>query len=227
MKRLLIIIPAYNEEAKISSTIEELRHISMPGIKIDLVVVNDGSTDRTKKITSKKRLVVIHHIINRGLGAALSTGFSYALMNNYDFVMTFDADGQHSARNIITVINPLLRDQVDVVIGSRLLSPHGMPKIRYLINLLSNFVTFMLFNIWTTDSQSGMRAFTLRALKRMHIKSQRMEVSSEILKEISRLKLKYCEVPIKSVYTKYSLSKGQKISNAPNVFWKLMLQRFS
>ncbi len=202
---------------------KKLLHIN----KIDFLVIDDGSTDNTALIAREHKVITCRHIINRGLGAALATGFKYALIHNYDYVVTFDADGQHKATDVLKIVSPLINNTADVVIGSRLLYRKGMPIARRLINILSNIITLLLFKVWTTDSQSGFRSFNKNALKKIRIKSQRMEVSSEIFKEISRLRLKVSEVPIQSLYTNYSLRKGQKITNAPNVFWKLLQQQFS
>ena len=226
MKKLLIVIPAFNEEKVIKTVLNNIPKKIQSSISVDRLVIDDGSTDKTGIISSRSNTIVVRHFINRGLGAALATGFKYAIIHNYDFVVTFDADGQHSIYDIKTVLMPLLKQKVDVVIGTRIYKNSSMPMIRKIVNYFSNFVTLLLFNIWTTDSQSGLRAFTVESLRKIKIRSQRMEVSSEIYKEISRLKLSFTEVPIQSIYTRYSLQKGQKISNAPNVFWKLLLNKF-
>lgn len=227
MKRLLIVIPAFNEEKSIGKVINSLSIKIKEISKIDLLVVDDGSKDDTTRIALKTHARLLRHIINRGLGSALATGFKYALLKDYDFVITFDADGQHRAKDITRILEPLISGRADVVIGSRLKNPGRMPMARKLVNIFSNLLTFFLFNIWTTDSQSGLRGFNKAALKKIKIRSQRMEVSSEIFKEISRLNLRLTEVPIETIYTNYSLSKGQPITNAPNVFWRLIFSRFS
>lgn len=225
--KLLIIIPAYNEEKMIGKVIDSLKKYKK-NKNTDLLVIDDGSLDNTYKTVKQKKVTVIRHIINRGLGVSLGTGFAYAAEHDFDYVVTFDADGQHQAADINKIIKPLTKRKADVVIGSRLIDPaNKMPKLRKIINYLSNIATFILFNLWTTDSQSGLRGFNREAVLKIKIKSQRMEVSSEIFKEIKRLKLSMIEVPIKSVYTDYSIQKGQPVSNAPNVFWKLILHKFN
>lgn len=226
MARLLVVIPAFNEEATIGQVLNSLPKTLSDSTFLDTVVIDDGSTDRTADVVKKHRVTLLHHIINRGLGAALGTGFDYARKKQYDFVVTFDADCQHDAKDIARMIIPLQKRTVDIVIGSRWLDKTNMPFIRRIVNYLSNLVTFLLFNVWTTDSQSGLRAFSRSAIKRMMIRSQHMEVSSEIFKEINRLNLPFVEIPIRAIYTDYSLKKGQPISNAPVVFWKLLLHRF-
>jgi len=151
VKRLLIIIPAFNEAEMIGFVLDalpkKLPHIS----QIDTLVVDDGSSDATPQIVIKKKKKLLRHILNRGLGATLATGFAYAVNNKYDFVITFDSDGQHQATDISKITNPLVKNQADVVIGSRLLIGIGMPIPRKIINIFSNVLTLLLFNVWTTD----------------------------------------------------------------------------
>src|SRR3990167_3233552 len=106
MARLLIMIPAYNEQGAIEAVLKSLP-VRVLGIKTDVLVVDDGSTDETAMIAQKFRAYVMRHIINRGLGAALATGFAYARKKGYQFVLTFDADGQHQASDIPRLVRPL------------------------------------------------------------------------------------------------------------------------
>lgn len=225
--RLLIIVPAYNEAKIIGYVLRSLPKKIKNIDSISTVVVDDGSTDKTADIARRNRCFVVRHIINRGLGAALGTGFEYALRTNATVIVTFDADGQHKQKDIIRIIAPLLAGTADVVIGSRLLSLKGMPLVRLVVIFFSNLFTMLLTNMWTTDSQSGLRAFSRHSLERIKISSLGMEVSSEIFEKIKKNKLRLAEVPITPIYTSYSLKKGQKISNAPNVAWRLLLQQFN
>lgn len=226
MVRLLIVIPAFNEVQTIRHVIQGIPR-KIDGIDtVDILVVDDGSTDETHKAAAKTGVRIVTHIMNRGLGAALGTAFEYARNKKYDFLVTFDADGQHNPADITEVVSSLVHQRAEVVIGSRLLKGKDMPIMRKAVNQVSNIITWMLFGIWTSDSQSGFRGFSGKALEKIQIRSQHMEVSSEIFKEIARLELKTIEVPITCIYTEYSLMKGQRLQNAPNVFFKLMLHRF-
>jgi glycosyltransferase involved in cell wall biosynthesis len=171
------------------------------------------------------RVVLLRHKINRGLGAALGTGLAYARARGADFAITFDADGQHAPDDIAAVLSPLLAGEVDAVIGSRLISPKGMPWYRVVGNRGLNVFTFLLYGLWTTDSQSGLRGFSRSALERIEVRTERMEVSSEFIREIRRLRLKWKEVPIQAIYTDYSLQKGQSNWNAFTILFRLVLQR--
>jgi len=224
MKRL-IIVPAYNEAPVISKTLSLLKKTLKGKGSFDILVVNDGSQDNTAQQASLPGIKVLTHGLNRGLGGALGTGLEYAKRNNYDLAVTFDADGQHDPQDLIKAIKPIEQKKVDLVIGTRTKSHQGqMPIDRKLINWASNLVTKILFGVWTSDSQSGFRAFSKKAINCIEIKTERMEVSSEIFSEVKRHRLKISEIPIRVIYTDYSRSKGQSNLNAINVLYKLLLR---
>ncbi len=223
----LIIVPAYNEGKVIFATLTNLKNTLKHSGNFDIVVVDDGSVDNTYQEVQKARVVALQHKLNRGLGGALSTGLEYAKRGGYDIAVTFDADGQHSPTDIAKAIAPLKKNKADVVIGTRTLSKKGqMPFDRQIISWISNAITWILFGIWTTDSQSGFRAFSKKALQLIEIKTQQMEVSSEFFAEIKRHNLRLAEVPITVIYTSYSRNKGQSNLNAFNILGKLLLRLF-
>lgn len=216
------VIPAYNEEATIADVLTITRAY-VDGI----IVVDDGSTDRTAEIAGAQGVTVVRHGINRGLGAAIGTGFAAAQKLGADVVITLDADGQHDPVEIQSFIQAI-EQGADVVIGSRMLTGLvGMPWYRRVAQLLGNLVTFFLFGAWVTDSQSGFRAFTASALEKIQIKTNRMEVSSELVAETKRNRLTLVEVPIKAIYTEYSLSKGQSFLVGLKTLLKLVLRRIN
>lgn len=224
-KLLTIIIPAFNEQKTLPGVLKlipkKIKHVS----KIQIVVIDDGSVDLTSKV-AVNRAFVVRHIINRGLGAAITTGFRIAKKNKSDCAVTIDADGQHDPKYIPLFVDKVINEKFDVVVGSRLLSKKnsGMPLTRKFVNRMANIITWIITGFWTTDSQSGFRAFSKKAIENINLTTQRMEVSSEVFREIKKNNFKYCEVPIKSIYTDYSLKKGQSIFNAPNVFFKLLIR---
>ena len=138
--------------------------------------------------------------------------------------MTLDADGQHDSGDIPKVIAPIFYSHADVVIGTRWLTKSTAPLARKIINKLANVVTYVFFGVGTSDSQSGFRAFSKRAIGNLKLNADGMEVSSEVFKEIKRNQLRYKEVTIIPVYTQYSQAKGQRISNSINVFFQLLLR---
>jgi glycosyltransferase involved in cell wall biosynthesis len=224
--KMLIGIPAYNEENMLGKAIKSLPKKIKGMEKIDILVVDDGSFDKTSDVAAKSGAVVIRHIINRGLGGALKTIFAYARRLDYDVLVTFDADGQHIGSDLPRLVDVYKDMKTDVVIGSRWKGEKHKPLVRYIINQLANYLTFMLFGIWTSDSQSGFRLFGRKAVRTINIQTDGMEVSSEIFREIKKNNLSFYEAPIKTVYTDYSRFKGQPISNSLNVFIQLLLRLF-
>ena len=155
--KLLILIPAYNEEKTLAKVIKTLPKKINGITQKEVVVVNDGSNDQTAQVAQKSGVTVISHYLNRGLGGALGTGFEYARKNNFDILITFDADGQHDPQDIEPVLKPIIHQKADISIGSRLKNPKGMPWYRIVGIWGLNLFTFMFFWVWTTDSQSGLR----------------------------------------------------------------------
>lgn len=223
--KLAIVIPAYNEASTIGPVILQVQAVGLPGFKKEIIVVNDGSSDRTDEIVRSTGAVVVRHLLNRGYGGALGTGIEAALRWGADILVTCDADGQHSPDDIRKVADPIRMGQADVVIGSRMLETGGMPLIRRIANRVANLVTWVLFGIHTTDSQSGLRAFSRSAAMQIRIRGNNFEVSSEICGEIGRHRLKFIEVPIKTIYTDYSLSKGQGFTVGLKTLVRLILTK--
>jgi glycosyltransferase involved in cell wall biosynthesis len=221
--KILIIIPAYNEAPAlgrvIRGIIKQLPHV-------EILVVDDGSVDATTDVAQLAGAEVVRHPLNRGLGGAIGTGLLYAKRNNYDACITFDADGQHYADDLLVMMRILAAEKVDVVIGSRFLRNNTIPYDRVILNAGANLLTWFLFGVYSSDSQSGFRGFSRKAIQSIRIKTQRMEASSELFGEIARVGLRYKEIPIRVRYTNYSRLKGQKNSNAWPIFSKLVLRLF-
>ncbi|MDP2750654.1 MAG: glycosyltransferase family 2 protein [Nanoarchaeota archaeon] len=222
--KIIVVIPAYNEEKSIGIVIDGLKK---EGYK-NIIVIDDGSKDKTFEIARSKDVYVFRHKLNRGLGGALGTAIEAANKMNAEIVVTFDADGQHIPTDVMRMAAPILKGEADAVIGSRLLDKNlvkGMPLVRRIGNFGFNLITFLLFGVKTTDSQSGLRAFSKKAARLIKIKTNRMEVSSEFIKEIGAHNLKLKEIAIKPVYTSYSLKKGQTNLNALKILAKLILKK--
>ncbi len=220
MKNVYVVIPAYNEASVIGSVIDSIKKEGFTNI----IVVDDCSTDDTFAIAFKKNVTVLRHIINRGAGAATKTGLDFARTQKADFVVTIDADGQHDPTEIKRLVKKA--STYDVVIGSRLINPKGMPFSRKLVNKIGSIITYILYGIYVRDSQSGFKLFTKRALEKIEIKFDRYEFCSEVLHEIKQKKLTFIEVPITPIYTEYSLSKGQHFTNGFRMVFKMIWRFF-
>jgi len=224
--KIAIIVPAYNEEKTLGHVLKSIPRRFPDVEKVEIVVISDGSFDKTVEIAKKAGITLIEHDLNRGLGGALGTGFEYAKKNGFDALLTFDADGQHHGEDIWPVLRPIVYKKAEVVIGSRLKNSIGMPWYRRVGIWGLNLFTYFFFWTWTSDSQSGLRAFSRRAIEEINLQSNRMEVSSEFFYEINKKNLKLKEVPIKSIYTDYSLAKGQKNINGFVIIARLIFRRF-
>ncbi|AKM79457.1 MAG: Glycosyl transferase family 2 [Candidatus Beckwithbacteria bacterium GW2011_GWB1_47_15] len=228
MKKIILILPALNEASVIGQTLQGVKRVAknLPG-KSEIVVVNDGSKDKTAAVAKKFGATVLSHKINRGLGASLSTGLKYARMQQADFAVTLDSDGQHDPEDIKKIIRPLIAGEADIVIGSRLLEPQGrMPLLRQINNRLFNLFTLLIFGMYTTDSLSGFRGFSKPAIDKLELKTERMEVSNEFFSEIKRNKFRFTEVPIQVIYTPYSIRKGVRPGNVFAIIFRLLLRLF-
>jgi polyprenyl-phospho-N-acetylgalactosaminyl synthase len=202
---LFVVIPAFNEEKKVGKVISKLKDAGYSNI----VVVDDGSKDKTFEI-AQKGCFALSHMLNRGQGAAIKTGIEFALTKNADIIVTFDADGQFLVEDIKKIVEPVLNKKTDITLGSRFLGKAvNIPFSKKIVLKLGTLVVFLLYGIKVTDSQCGLRAISRKAAMRINLKSDRMEHAADFFSEIMRNKLKYMEVPITVIYNKYSLEKGQ------------------
>lgn len=225
--KLAIILPAYNEAGSIESVLKKLPK-KIQGIdKIISVVIDDGSTDHTFYLAQKYTKYVARHVINLGVGAALTTGFEAAKKLKVDLVVTLDADGQHNPKDVQKLINPIVQGKADIIIGTRMRNTTGMPTVKVFGNWCMNVMTWVLFRKWSSDTQSGMRAISNKALKKLELHSLGYEICSEMVGEAKRNKLKLKEVAIETIYTDYSKAKGQSIINAINIFTRLIFIKIS
>lgn len=220
---IFILIPAYNEASKIGDVVRCLQEHGYQNI----LVINDGSKDQTAIEAQKAGATVLSLIINRGQGAALRTGLSFLAEHiTPRAIITFDADGQHQAKDIDKMIAVLEEDQADIVLGSRFLEKgQNVPFIRYCILKMGILFTNVISDVSLTDTHNGFRALNETAYKNIEIFHRGMEHASDIIEEISKKKLRYKEVPVDIVYTDYSKIKGQKTSNFIKIAIKVILKK--
>lgn len=225
--KLAIIIPAYNEEKTIKKVLTNLPSKIIGIDDIVSIVIDDGSSDNTFTLAKDYASYAIRHIINLGVGASTITGIKLAKKIKADLVLTMDADNQHNPKDIKKLIKPILDNDTDMVIGVRNFSIKGMPFLKIIGNWVMNIVTFLIFGIWSFDSQSGMKVFNKKVYNKIRLYSSGYEICSEFLGEIKRNKLRFKEVPIDTIYSNYSKRKGQSIINGINIFIKAILIKFS
>jgi glycosyltransferase involved in cell wall biosynthesis len=220
-KRVAIVIAAYNEGSVIADVVRDaLRLFPL------IVVVDDGSPDDTGAAALLGGAVVLRHPINLGQGAALQTGIEYALGQDVDFVVTFDADGQHRPEDVQKMLEELADNGKQVALGSRFLGETvGMPVSRRWLLKAATVFTRITTGLRVTDAHNGLRTFRRDAAQAITIRQNRMAHASEILEEIGRKKLTYCEVPVTIHYTDYSKAKGQSGLGAFNILIDLLVAR--
>lgn len=220
------VIPAFNEEKAIGDVVKKLRaQADKANISYQIVVVDDGSKDNTAAVARRSGAYVIRHILNTGAGGATATGLSYAQQNGFDLATTLDADGQHSAGDVVKGIEIMKDGEADLLIGSRLIDATGMSRAKIIGNRGLSTITYLLFGISITDSQSGLRIFSKRALEELKWKTSGYEFCSEMLWRAKQQGLRVEEYPIKAIYTDYSKSKGQNNWNAVNIVKSLVRRR--
>lgn len=226
--KVCVIIPAYNEASVIKDVVVGVhRELKKTAFSYEIVVVDDGSRDSTGTEAASGGATVIRHILNSGAGAATATGLSFAQQNGFDAAATMDADGQHMPSDVVKGFQILQTSDADLLIGSRLIDSKGMSRVKILGNKGLSFITYLLFGINITDSQSGLRIFSRRSLEQLRWKTSGYEFCSEMLWRANQIGLTIDEFPIKAIYTDYSKAKGQNNWNAVNIIKSLLKRRIT
>jgi glycosyltransferase involved in cell wall biosynthesis len=220
---VFIIIASYNEQA---STVLTIAKLFTHGF-YNIVLVDDGSLEPLTIKSLSQKVLLIKHPINLGQGAALQTGVEVAKKHGADIVVHFDADGQHEASDIAPLIQPLLENRADVVLGSRFMegAKSNISFGRKLFLQIARIVNFFFTGLWLSDAHNGLRALNKAALQKIVLTENRMAHASEILSLIKKHQLRWCEVPVNILYTNYSKQKGQKPVNAIHIFFDLLLKK--
>lgn len=219
---VFVIIPAYNEGAVILSVIEQFKLYNYK-----IVVVDDGSDEKLDNILHKLPVYLLRHVVNLGQGAALQTGIEFAMSQNAEYVVTFDADGQHNINDIEKLLLVLQQQNADVVLGSRFLigSAHNMPSKRKLLLQFARRLNFVFTGLMLSDAHNGLRAMNRKAALSIQLTENRMAHATEILSQIKKNKLRYKEVPVSITYTNYSRKKGQTLASGFRIFFDLLLNK--
>ena len=192
--KIAIIIPAYNEEKNIEELLKRFKDFPRKSI----IVVDDGSSDRTSSIVERYGATLLKHKKNLGKGMAHRTAFEYVLKNCFEGVVTMDADGQHTPEEIERFIKA--KDSADILIGTRRMALANMPLERYLTNKVSSLVVSLIASQRVFDSQSGFRYISSEVLRNIPLKTRRFDTESEILIKAGRMGFKIGYVPISTIY---------------------------
>ena len=219
--RIWVVVAAYNEATVIAKVAADVQSAGY-----SLVVVDDGSQDGTAHAAEAAGAAVVRHPINLGQGASLQTGIEYVLSRGAEFVVTFDADGQHRASDIAGLIEALTRNGAEFALGSRFLTDStNAPPSRRLLLKAATWFTRLTTGLRISDTHNGFRAMTRRGAGAIHLRQNRMAHASEILDQIARSGLKYVEAPVTIEYSAYSLAKGQRLSDGVMILVDLFARR--
>ena len=217
--KIFIVVPAFNEARRIGEVLSGLEKTKLP-----VVVIDDGSSDRTFEIVKKYKVTALRHKINLGKGSAMKTGAEAAFSMGADAVIFMDSDGQHKIEDLPQFTKALKTGKYDIVFGSRNLGM-GMPLERYIGNKLASVLVNVLFGIYVSDLISGYRALTRKAFEKINWESTGYGVETEMVVKCARLGLKHCEVPVATVY--YDKFKGVSVIDAIGIFFDVFRWRIT
>lgn len=221
-----VVIPAYNEERTVgnvvSGTISTMESLRMP---YELIVVDDGSNDNTRRIASRYKATVLSNGKNRGKGYALRKGFQCA---QGDIIVTIDSDGTHKPKEIPDLIQPLFNG-VDIVVGSRFLGHvnNSTSRLNRLGNFLFNVSIMILTGKRITDSQTGFRAFKKEFLQRFNLESVGYEIETEITVKGLKNGFVYQEKPVSCEKRTYNISKLKILSDGIKILKTIFKANFA
>jgi len=216
-----VVIAAFNEELVIRQTIFDLKeHLD------HIVVVDDCSSDGTASIAMQLGVHVLRHPINLGQGAAIQTGIDFAIQNHANYIVTFDADGQHNPAEILPMIMMVHEKGVEVGIGSRFMgeAKNISYERKLLLKLALWYTRFFNPGLDITDVHNGFRVLSSNFCKQFRFQQNRMAHASEILSHLSKSRTAFIEYPVTITYTDYSVAKGQRGINAVRIMMELAMK---
>lgn len=215
-----VVIPLYNEASVITGVIHDLLSV-FPNV----VCIDDGSSDGGGELAHSAGARIVTHPINLGQGAALQTGFEYALERNARYVVTFDADGQHRVEDAAAMVDRARTEDLAIVFGSRFLDERTKPGIlKKAVLKTAVAVTNWTTKTRLTDAHNGLRVIREDALRQIKLKQDRMAHGTEIIVQLGRTGLPYAEQPVEVLYTDYSKAKGQSLLNSVNILIDLIIR---
>ena len=216
-----LVVPLFDEEAVIADVVRDARRTFH-----NVVVVDDGSSDHGADAAASAGAVVVRHPVNLGQGAALQTGFEYALsVPSMRWVVTFDADGQHQVSDVLQMLDKARAEDLQVVFGSRFLDDRTTPSLmKKAVLRLAVGYTNLSTGTRLTDAHNGLRLMSREVVEGLDITQNRMAHASELVAQIGEMKVRYGESPVHILYTDYSRAKGQSLWNSVNILVELMFR---
>lgn len=215
--KCFIVVPAYNEEENLRPVLQGV-FSHRPGDSV--VVVDDGSADNTALVAQEAGAYVLRHIVNRGQGAALRTGTEYVLSQGAEIIVHFDADGQFDPLEIVGLIEPIIRGEAEVALGSRFLKDNNIPWTKKrLILPVARLINYFFTGLWLSDAHNGFRALSRQAAEVIEINQDCMAHNSEIVRQIREKNLRFKEVPVTVRYDRY----GQGVGGGVKIIRDLLL----
>ncbi len=216
-----VVIPLYNEASVITDVVTGLR----PSFR-HIVCVDDGSADGSAAAARAAGATVVAHPVNLGQGAALQTGIEYVLEHpSADYIVTFDADGQHRVEDAVGMVREARRDDLAIVFGSRFLDDRTRPGwMKHVILKTAVWVTNQTTGLRLTDAHNGLRVIRRDAAGYVRLKQDRMAHATEIVLQLGNTGLPWAEYPVELLYTDYSKAKGQSVLNSVNILVDLVVR---
>ena len=215
-----VVIPLYNEATVIASVIQGLLSTFA-----NVLCIDDGSSDGSGQVARAAGAHIVTHPINLGQGAALQTGFEYALERDARYVVTFDADGQHRIEDAAAMLARARTEDLAIVFGSRFLDDRTKPGfLKRIVLKTAVVVTNWSTKTRLTDAHNGLRVIREDALRRVKLRQDRMAHGTEIVLQLGCTGLPYAEQPVEVLYTDYSRSKGQSLLNSINILIELIIR---
>ena len=214
-----LVVPLYNEAQVVREVIEDARR-TFPHV----VVVDDGSRDDSATQAEAAGAVVVRHPINLGQGAALQTGIRYVLeRTDARYLITFDADGQHSVADAAAMVAAARKENLAIVLGSRFLKgPSPVGWLKRLVLATAAVVASRTTGMHLTDAHNGLRLLRRDAAEHLNLRQNRMAHASEIIRQLGATGLPWREFPVHIAYTEYSKAKGQSLLNSVNILVDLI-----
>ncbi len=198
-KRVLVIIPCYNEAQNVTALYRDLKGVSIEGCSVFPLFINDNSNDDTKKILTQLGVTFLDNVVNLGIGGAVQLGFMYAHENGFDAAVQMDGDGQHPPGELKKLIEPLLKNESDVVIGSRFMDNQGFRSTyaRRLGIRFFNRLNRLLVKLDIKDPTSGFRAYNKHAILELINYYPDEYPEPEVIIYLAHKKISIKEVPVK------------------------------